>query len=348
MRTLLLAVCLSILALFISVSAAVAQDTVECPEGTVPTIDGTLEPGEWDDAENITMSFSLEDDCTAFYKYSGRYLFVAFQFEEGHTTNIPDTRVLLDTNNDMADSPQTDDFELYINPDNGGARERRGTGSNWAVVDIDNWTGEWNDTDSDRWSSEYSISFSKLQGNGSSSILGFGIVVYGNYGESSGWPNGADEDDPGTWGNMTFGGAGPGVRSLGLRVPTLIDVEAGKDATAAFTVSNTGSETELVRLEIGGDVVRWASLDIDEFTIEPREEIMINITVTVPGDTEEGLYSIDITAEARSGINSTASVRIDVSASEGGGGGSDDDTPGFDLILVTIALAVVVLLYRRR
>jgi len=348
MRTLLLAVCLSILALLVFAVTTVAQDTIECPEGTAPTIDGTIEPGEWDDADNITLPFSLENDCTAYYKCSGNYLYVAFQFEDGHTTNIPDSRVLLDTNNDKADSPQTDDYELYINPDNGGTRERRGTGSDWAVVTMDNWTGEWNDTDSDRWSTEYSISFSKLTGNASSSVLGFGLVVYGNYAESSGWPNGADEDDPASWGNMTFSGAGPGARSIEIHAPTIIDVEEGKEVTATVAVKNSGSEVEIVSLDLVGDGAGWASLETDGFSLDPGEDVSVQITVSVPDGTAEGLYTIDLIADAGNGINDTASIRIDVSSSGSSGGGGDDDTPGFDLVIVTMAVATTVFFYRRR
>jgi len=348
MRT-AIAVSLSVIAIMLFTGITAAQDTVECPEGTAPTIDGTVEEPEWADADNITLQVPLENECTVYYKYSGRNLYIAFQFEDGHTSNVPDTRVLLDTDNDMADSPQDDDYELYINPDNGGTRERKGNGNDWSTVDIEGWNGSWNDTDSGRWSTEYSISFSKLTGNGSDGILGIGFVVYGNVGTSTGWPDGADEDTPSSWGNMTFGGSGPGVHRIGIRASALVDVEEGEDAVTTIVVSNTGSEAESVQLELGGDAVRWASLDIDEFTIEPSEEVMVNITVTVPDGTDEGMYTVNVTATARSGASDTASIRVSVSSSGGGGGGGgDDDTPGFDLILVTMAVAVAVFVFRRR
>jgi len=349
MRT-VIAVSLSVIAIMLFTGISAAQDTVECPEGTAPTIDGTVEESEWADADNITLQVPLEDECTVYYKYSGRNLYVAFQFEDGHTSNVPDTRVLLDTDNDMADTPQDDDYELYINPDNDGTRERKGNGNDWTNVDIEGWIGEWNDTDSERWSTEYSISFSKLTGNGSDGILGIGFVVYGNVGTSTGWPDGADEDTPSSWGNMTFGeGAGPGVHRIIIIAPALIDVDVGDDATASFTVSNSGSDTEIVELYLGEEIAGWASLDIDEFSIEPGYGVMVNITVTVPDGTDEGMYTVNVTATARSGANDTASIRVSVSSSGGGGGGGgDDDTPGFDLIIVTMAVAVAVIVFRRR
>jgi hypothetical protein len=349
MRAALLAVCLSAIAIIILSVPSLGQDAIECPEGGAPSIDGTIEDPEWADADNMTLQVPLEDDCTVFYKHDGEYLYVAFQFDDGHNTNVPDTRVMLDTDNDMADSPQDDDHELYINPDNGGTRERRGNGNDWDVVTTDDWTGAWNDTDSETWSTEYSISFRKLMGNGTSETLGLGFIVYGNLGASTGWPDGADEDTPSSWGNMTFAGGGLAIRTIAFLDAPLIIVEAGKQVHGQVTIENTGTEEETIDIGLEGEVAPWASLERSDFTVQPGTAATINITFAAPMDTAEGTYGLNVTGTARSGANASKTITVRVTASSDDGRGSGDgSTPGFDPFILIMAVAVILYVHRRR
>ncbi|MCI0496972.1 MAG: hypothetical protein L0Z54_01580, partial [Thermoplasmata archaeon] len=242
-------------------SLASAQDEVECPRGAAPTIDGTPTDREWADAGSVSFTIPIDDaECSVLFKHDGESLYIAFDVEHGHTTNVPDTRVMLDLDNDAAADPQDDDHELYINPDNGGTRERQGNGGGWDTVDETGWTGAWNDSASDAWSTEYSVSFGKLRSNGSG-VLGVGFVVYGNWGSKAGWPDGADEDSPATWGNMTFeSDAGPDRPRISLRGDDLLEVSPGSKAQSRLAVANGGEEAVTITLTVRGDISRWGSL----------------------------------------------------------------------------------------
>lgn len=151
--TVLLLVLFVLLVTGMSVSA---QEAIECPRGAGPTVDGTIGAREWRDGASVEVSIE-GNDCVILFVHDGENLYVGFDIDEGHNTAIPDTRVYMDTGNDDAASPQDDDLQLYINPDNGGLRERQGNGGGWTEVDVSGWTGDWNETNT-HWSTEYSIS----------------------------------------------------------------------------------------------------------------------------------------------------------------------------------------------
>jgi len=181
-------------------------DEIQTPYGTSPVIDGVIEQVEWNDANSINITIE-GNDAEILFKHDRENLYVGFDIQEGHNSVFPDTRIFLDTHHDGAGSPQVDDFELYINPDNGGLREQQGNGSTWQQVNITDWDGAWQEDGTDHWSTEYVIRQGKL-GNGSDGGTGnmtFGIafLVYGNvWGFSTTWPDNADENNPSTWGNI--------------------------------------------------------------------------------------------------------------------------------------------------
>jgi len=153
------------------------------------------------------MTITVEgDDCDIHFKHDRESFYVAFDIDHGHSTNVPDTRVYLDVDHDATDEPETEDFQLYINPDNGGLRERRGDGSGgWEEANIEDWDGDWDDGESDRWSTEYDILAAKLDDpEGENVSFGLAFLVYGNYGGVTLWPDSADPDDPSTWGDITL------------------------------------------------------------------------------------------------------------------------------------------------
>jgi len=179
-------------------------DATEAPYGSTPTIDGTVEQGEWNDSEVVSVTVE-GDDVDIYFKHDREKLYIAFDIQQGHNSIFPDTRVFLDTFHDGAGAPQEDDFELYINPDNGGLRERQGNGNGWEQVDIDSWDGDWEEDGTDHWTTEYEVWPGKLGNLTGNETLGIAFLVYGNaLGSDAVWPDNADIDDPSTWANITF------------------------------------------------------------------------------------------------------------------------------------------------
>ena len=197
-----------IISLFPLNALAHSGDEIEAGYGTIPSIDGVIEEGEWNDSAYVTVTVE-GSDVEIYYKHDRENLYIGFDIHQGHNTVFPDTRVYMDTYHDGADTPQGDDFQLYINPDNGDLQERQGDGDQWQQVDIVNWTGALHEDGNDHWSTEYEIQPGKLgnltAGNNASWIFGMAFLVYGNLpGSDSYWPEDADGDDPSTWANIGF------------------------------------------------------------------------------------------------------------------------------------------------
>jgi len=186
------------------VSLAHTGDMLETPYNTAPTIDGVVEVEEWNGSEMITLSVE-GNDADVYFKHDRDSIYFGFDIQEGHNSAFPDTRIFFDLEHDASDSPQEDDYQLYINPDNGGLIERQGDGDTWQDVDIEHWTGDWNEDGSDHWSTEYDVSSEKFGNFTGNESFGFAIMVYGNSpGAYDTWPDGSDIDDPSTWGDISF------------------------------------------------------------------------------------------------------------------------------------------------
>ena len=183
--------------------AHTGEDAV-MPRNESPTIDGVVNEQEWNGSEVITLSVE-GNDADVHFKHNGDSLYFGFNIQEGHNSALPDTRIFLDTAHDAASSPQEDDIQFYINPDNGGLVERQGDGAGWQDVEITDWTGAWDEDGSDHWSTEYNISSEKFTNFTGNETFGFCLLVYGNSpGALDTWPDGADMDDPSTWGHISF------------------------------------------------------------------------------------------------------------------------------------------------
>ena len=179
-------------------------EETELPRGSPPTIDGIVEIEEWNGSEVITLSVG-GNQADIYFKHNGEYIYFGFDIQEGHNSALPDTRIFFDTLHDAADSPQEDDYQLYINPDNGGLVERQGDGQSWQDVDIEHWTGDWDEDGTDHWTTEYSVSSEKFGNFTGNETFGFALYVYGNSpGAVDVWPDNAEENDPSTWGHISF------------------------------------------------------------------------------------------------------------------------------------------------
>ena len=185
-------------------AGAHSGDAIEAELGEKPEIDGVVEADEWEDANSLTLSVE-GNDAEIFFKHDRDRVYMGFDIQEGHNSVFPDTRIFLDLLHDGAESPQEDDFELYINPDNGGLRERQGDGDQWQTVDVEDWDGDWDEDDSNHWTTEYEIESDKFLNFTGNETLGIAFMVYGNTPNGFDvWPDNADIDDPSTWGNITF------------------------------------------------------------------------------------------------------------------------------------------------
>ena len=180
-----------------------SNDEIQGPYGTSPIIDGEISEDEWTDANKVTLNIE-GNSADIYFKHNRENLYVGFDINEGHNSVFPDTRVFLDIEHDGADAPQTDDFELYINPDNGDFRERQGDGQGWIDVEIIHWKGAYIENGTDHWSTEYEIQPGKLGNDSENKTLGIAFLIYGNSAVSSTWPNNADIEDPSTWGDIEF------------------------------------------------------------------------------------------------------------------------------------------------
>lgn len=180
-------------------------DTIGIPfHETAPNIDGMAESPEWNGS--VTIDLTIEgNDATIFMKHDRDNIYVGFDIQDGHNSVFPDTRIFFDTHHDAVNSPQEDDYQLYINPDNGGLQERQGDGGGWQQVAIQEWDGAWNEDGTDHWSTEYVISSGKFTNFTGNETMGFALLVWGNLPTSSStWPDDADMDDPSTWGDVRF------------------------------------------------------------------------------------------------------------------------------------------------
>lgn len=99
------------------------------PASTIPTIDGVLTPGEWDDAQNysfyfVPTSIHPADDIVVFLKYSGNVLYIAYDVQPDNTTDNDDMGMIqFDLNNNG-----TQDLYMEIHRDFSTLGARLGSG----------------------------------------------------------------------------------------------------------------------------------------------------------------------------------------------------------------------------
>lgn len=187
-------------------SIAHSDDLAEVPWNDPPTIDGIVEEQEWNGSGVINLTVE-GNDVGILFKHDRDSIYFGFDIHEGHNSAFPDTRVFFDLDHDAASTPQDDDYQLYINPDHqdGPLIERQGDGSEWQPVDTTHWTGDYNEDGSDHWTTEYDVSSEKFEDFAGNETFGFCLLVYGNSpGAFDTWPDGADIDDPSTWGDVSF------------------------------------------------------------------------------------------------------------------------------------------------
>jgi len=160
-------------------------------------MDGTIRPGEWIDANNLTFN-----KTTVFVKQDGVNLYIAFNITDA-TYNIDDEcDIAFDVNYDRNETLQTDDIILSVLRD-GTIDELNSTLDEKLVS---GWTAKANSTGS-IWQSEFNITYAKLNITaGTSKTLGVYFVSFNkDLGMPYSWPPSADPESPATWGDMNSG-----------------------------------------------------------------------------------------------------------------------------------------------
>ncbi|MGA1793604.1 MAG: hypothetical protein ACMUHM_06605 [Thermoplasmatota archaeon] len=197
--TLLLGICLVLPALTLSVTGeepGTRATSIDVKLGSIPTIDGTISPGEWSDAQSISVTQTSTSPWTIYYKHSTTSLYIGYSF-----ANNLLAEVYLDINNNGGTAPQTDDFKLHSSAAN---YETPGTGTGWATTQNspNGWTAEKRGFYN---SKEFNISYAKL-GITPGETKTIGIMFYimaSPAADDPAWPSGAVRTDPSTWGTMS-------------------------------------------------------------------------------------------------------------------------------------------------
>ncbi len=197
------------------INFAHSGDTINVLQGTIPTIDGTISPGEWSDAATYTYQAGLSGNIitvTFYVKHNGTdTLYIAQKMP--NMLSGDRNLVWLDTYNNGGTSPKTDDYMLNkYHCDGSPTIEEKGTGSSWNIVTQSGWiealTGyDWN---SNVGQIEFAVSFSKLGiTQGVMKTIGFGIA----FGELQypynpsviwSWPANSNYINPNSWADLIF------------------------------------------------------------------------------------------------------------------------------------------------
>jgi hypothetical protein len=167
----------------------VHPDSLNCPYGSTPTIDGILSSGEWTDALHLV---DQSKGSHMYVKHDGVNVYFAFD----SVPSIPgDIEQCFDTENDDATTPQPDDRHYGFCTE--WVYEENGDGSYWVSVPIGGWTQicTWI-TPYSLWRGEVCYTFAELGiTSGLPDTLGMMLQAGFNWG-------GTDFTNPSTWSNF--------------------------------------------------------------------------------------------------------------------------------------------------
>ncbi len=177
------------------VSEPSRSTTIDVKIGTAPTIDGIISPGEWSDAQTISVAQSSTGPWTIYYKHTMTNFYVAYSYSNGFMAEV-----YLDLNNDGGTAPQTDDYRLHSSAAN---YEKTGTGTGWPTSQTSpsGWTAASTGLVTTK---EFNISYSKLGITaGVAKTVGVLFYIMTSGADNTVWPSGGSQNDPSTWGKMS-------------------------------------------------------------------------------------------------------------------------------------------------
>ena len=172
--------------------------------GSTPTVDGTIEDGEWDDASTVAISVTGGADCIVYAKQDGINLYVRFNVPDVTYNSSDSCVIIFDVDNDGSTSLQIDDMWLSVSRigTKGGYNV---TDGGWFPTTVSSWSAEASSASSS-WQCEYNITYSKLGVTaGSNKTLGVMFLIVDKDVEMGWyvWPSAASILKPMTWGDMT-------------------------------------------------------------------------------------------------------------------------------------------------
>lgn len=209
-KGIMLTLCLvSMLTIVFEVTAVFAYsgDIMVAVYGSTPTVDGSIEAGEWEDTSTVVVSVTGGTNCTVYAKQDGINLYVGFDIPDATSNSSDSCVIIFDINHDGSPLLQTGDMWLAVSR-NGARGEFNVTGGGWYPTTVSAWSANVSST-ADAWQSEYNITYSKLDVTaGTNKTLGVMFLIV-DKDVAMGWyvwPSTASISKPSTWSDMTPNG----------------------------------------------------------------------------------------------------------------------------------------------
>jgi len=159
-------------------------ETLDCPYGTTPVLDGNIGLDEYTDAIYIKDYFS---GSSMYVKHNGEAIFFAFD----SVNSSYDIEHFFDTENDDASTPQTDDKHYGFHPY--WTYEEQGNGSYFEPVEVGGWSFQYMWISQGLWRGEVSYPFEEL---GIENCDTIGMALFSGFNWSfDGW-------EPYNWGDL--------------------------------------------------------------------------------------------------------------------------------------------------
>jgi len=183
-------------------SITTAQTTINFPCGTTPTIDGVLNPNEWNDADTIEINGL--NTIQVYFKHDDNNLYFAFDGPL-ESSNVRFPEIMFDLNNDKTNIWQMDDWWFHVSATD---CEYQGQPANYDSCSLvrPNWTAVSNILPGGGITDfiEIQIPLSTL-GLDLANIdtIGIAFNVTNTFNVWEYWPAGADINQPSTWANAT-------------------------------------------------------------------------------------------------------------------------------------------------
>ncbi len=166
--------------------------------GSTPTIDGSIDVGEWDDAASVSFN-----NTNVFIKQDGENLYIAFNVSDSTPNADENVHIFFDVNHDEGTSPKSDDIGVSV--------FRNGTLievqlSNGTYVNATGWTASVYNT-TQLCQAEFNITYSKINVTaGETKTLGvaFETIDFEFASLFQSWPHDLrpDATNPSKWGDM--------------------------------------------------------------------------------------------------------------------------------------------------
>lgn len=239
LRNLLFAVSL------LSFSGITAQAPLLICSGSTPLIDGTVSPGEWNDANHSTILLP-NDSVVVHYKHNGDSLFLLY-YGPLESSNVLFPEVLIDIYNNKAATWDSTDWWFHVSATDCYFNGQYGNYSGTCMPDHPAWSGFPNFAAGPPYTDtvEIAIPFSTT-GISTGDTIGLAFDVTNTASNWKYWPSGASRNNPSTWGTAVISNCiGIGQQELNAASSWHI---YPNPATTAFNAELRSNEPATLRL----------------------------------------------------------------------------------------------------